>query len=92
MSFRAEDEKVLSLSEPTFRFEIDPLRASNLGDVSWSVTILAGGEKHRVTIKAQARAWQQQVILTRPVDSRQVLQPEDYTQRRTLIDSLPNRS
>jgi flagella basal body P-ring formation protein FlgA len=90
MNFHAEDEKVLNLSEPTFRFEIDPERASNLGDVSWSVTIVSGAEKHRTSIHAEGRAWQQQVVLTRPVDSRQVVQPDDYVERRTLVDSLPS--
>jgi flagella basal body P-ring formation protein FlgA len=90
MNFRAEDEKVLKLSEPSFRFQIDPLRARNLGDVAWNVTILAAGESHRVTIKAEGRAWQQQMVLTRPIDSREVIQPGDFVQRRTLVDSLPN--
>jgi flagella basal body P-ring formation protein FlgA len=90
MNFRAEDEKVLNLSEPNFRFQIDPLRARNLGDVSWNVTILAGGESHRITINAEGRAWQQQLVLTRPLDSRQVIQADDYVERRTLVDSLPN--
>jgi flagella basal body P-ring formation protein FlgA len=90
MNFRPEDESVLNLSEPSFRFEIDPLRARNLGDVAWDVTILAGGESHRVTINAEGRAWQQQLVLARPVDARQVIQPDDVIERRTLVDSLPN--
>jgi flagella basal body P-ring formation protein FlgA len=90
MNFRTEDEKVLNLSEPTFRFQIDPLRVRNLGDVSWNVTIFSAGESHRISINAEGRAWQQQLVLTRPLDSRQVIQPDDYVERRTLVDSLPN--
>jgi len=90
MNFRAEDEKALNLSEPNFQFQIDPLRARNLGDVAWNVTILAAGESHRITINAEGRAWQQQLVLRRPLDSRQVIQPDDYVERRTLVDSLPN--
>jgi flagella basal body P-ring formation protein FlgA len=90
MNFHPEDEKVLNLSEPTFRFQIDPLRARNLGSVAWDVTVLAGGESHRVTINAEGRAWEQQLVLTRPVESRQIIQSDDFIQRRTLVDSLPN--
>jgi flagella basal body P-ring formation protein FlgA len=90
MNFRAEDEKVLSLSEPAFQFQIDPQRVRNLGDVSWNVSILAGGETHQVTINAEGRAWQQQLVLARPLDSRQVIQSDDVIERRTLVDSLPS--
>jgi flagella basal body P-ring formation protein FlgA len=90
MNFRAEDEKVLALSEPSFQFQIDPVRVRNLGDVSWNVSVIAGGETHQVTINAEGRAWQQQLVLARPLDSRQVIQPDDVIERRTLVDSLPN--
>jgi flagella basal body P-ring formation protein FlgA len=90
MNFRAQDEKVLNLSEPNFKFQIDPLRARNLGNVSWSVTILASGESNRITINAEGRAWQKQLVLTRPLESREVIQPADFVEQRTLVDSLPN--
>jgi flagella basal body P-ring formation protein FlgA len=88
MSFRLQDQRVLKLSEPAFHFQIDPLRARDLGDVVWNVTIEAGGQSHQVSIRAQARAWQRQLVLTRPVDVRQVIQPTDFVERRTLVDSL----
>jgi flagella basal body P-ring formation protein FlgA len=90
MNFRAEDDKVLNLSEPAFRFQIDPLRVRDLGSVAWYVTILAGGESHKVSIEAEGRAWQKQLVLSRPIDSRQVIQPDDLIERRTLVSSLPN--
>jgi flagella basal body P-ring formation protein FlgA len=89
MNFRAEDEKVLNLAEPQFKFHIDALRASDLGRETWNVTITAGGESHTVTIYAEGRAWQQQLVVARPVECRQVILPDDYISRRVLADSLP---
>ena len=90
MAFRPQDEKVLNLAEPQFQFQIQPRRVRNLGDVSWDVTILAGGQQgtQKVTIAATARAWQQQVVVMKPLAYKQVIRAEDLVSRRTLVDHL----
>jgi flagella basal body P-ring formation protein FlgA len=88
VTFSPADEKLLNLSEPQFRFDIDPRRVRDLGEVSWNVTILTDTGKHKSTLSATARAWQDQVIITHPVAIKQVLRPEDIVTRRVLLDQL----
>jgi len=88
VSFKSEDESVLRLSEPHFRFDISPHRANNLGDVAWNVTIVSGDGSRRLTIAARAQAWQQQVVVMQPVSVRQLIRDEDIVERRALVDSL----
>lgn len=89
VTFKSEDEPVLRLSEPHFRFDIAPHRAGNLGQVSWNVTILSGEGSRRLTIAARAQAWQQQVVVMQPLSPRQLIRDEDVVERRALVDSLP---
>jgi flagella basal body P-ring formation protein FlgA len=89
MTFRPGDEKVLNLCEPTFRFELDPIRAQNLGDVAWTVTIDTDTGSQKVVVKANARAWQKQLVLAHPLASRQVIRDEDVVEHRALVDTLP---
>ncbi|HVT90801.1 MAG TPA: flagellar basal body P-ring formation chaperone FlgA [Tepidisphaeraceae bacterium] len=96
-NFKAQDEKVLSISRPLFRFEIEPLRARNLGPVMWNVTIIGNGsagavEKRKVTISADARAWQEQIVVSKPLAARQIIRNEDVIQRRALVDQLSDDS
>jgi flagella basal body P-ring formation protein FlgA len=88
VTFKSEDESVLRLSEPHFRFDISPHRASNLGQVAWNVTIVSGDGSRRLTIAARAQAWQQQVVVMQPVSVRQLIRDEDIVERRALVDSL----
>jgi flagella basal body P-ring formation protein FlgA len=91
VSFDPADGHVLNLAEPNFQFDIQPRRVRDLGNVSWDVSILAGsptGARQKVQVTAQARAWQEQIIIGRPVAYRSVIRDEDVTNRRVLIDHV----
>jgi flagella basal body P-ring formation protein FlgA len=93
ISFSQSDEKLLNLSEPQFRFEIEPRRARALGSVSWEVTATTAagtGAAQKAVISATARAWQDQVVANRPISGRQIIRPEDVVEKRTLVESLPD--
>lgn len=90
MRFNPRDEKMLKLAEPLFQFHLKPRHVSNLGSVSWDVTISTGEEEPQtVLIAGNARAWQQQVVLNRPLAYRQVVGKEDIMERRALVDRVP---
>ena len=88
--FDAQHQGILKLAEPLMQFSIDGRRLRGLGEVKWDVTLIAGQTRQRVSIGAYVRAWQQQVVLSRPVAYRQVIREEDLTVRRTLADSTPD--
>ncbi len=91
--FNPVDDKVLNLSEPHFRFHVDGQRTRNLGNVSWDVTIVAdGGASQKTPINAIARAWQDQLIVRRPMAGRQTIREEDLVDRRVLVDTLADES
>ncbi|HMB96029.1 MAG TPA: flagellar basal body P-ring formation chaperone FlgA [Tepidisphaeraceae bacterium] len=87
VDFKAQDEKVLNLSSPLFHYQIDPVRVKTLGPVEWNVSIISndGGSK-KVSINADVRAWQNQVVASKPMAYGQVIREQDITQRRTLVD------
>jgi flagella basal body P-ring formation protein FlgA len=91
ITFNPEDEKILALSEPYFKFNIQPQRMNNLGAVSWDVTIVTDTGDKDVTISAIARAWEQQVIVAKPIAYKQVLQESDFTSSRILANVLPDQ-
>lgn len=88
IAFNPKDEKALNLCEPHFRFHISPRNGRALGEVSWDVLIVTDSGNQKLTVAATARAWQQQVVLTRPVAHRQVIREEDLAARRTLVDRV----
>lgn len=88
MKFSPADEKLLALSEPHFRFDIDGQRARGLGPVSWQINILAGGGSQKATVDATARAWQDQLVVIKPLAYHATIQSEDLADRRALIDQL----
>jgi flagella basal body P-ring formation protein FlgA len=88
ISFKSQDEGVLNLSEPMCRFEVEPQRLRNLGDVTWLVLIVAGDHVQKATVTANARAWQEQLVVSRPLGFKQVIRDEDVIKRRTLVDRL----
>lgn len=90
VSFDSKDTNLLNLAEPSFKFDIQPRRVRDLGEVMWGVTIVAGGrgQQQKVTVTANARAWQQQVVLARPLSFRGVIRADDITERRVLIDHV----
>jgi len=92
MTFSPQDQKVLGLYEPVFKFDIHPGRAFNLGVVNWDVTICSDSANRKINIIAMARAWQDQVIVAKPLAYKQMLRADDFTTRRILTDSLPEQT
>jgi flagella basal body P-ring formation protein FlgA len=90
MTFSPEDDRVLSLAEPLFKFDIKPLRVRGLGAVSWDVTIVTETGNREVTISAVARAWEDQVTVAKPIAYKEILQEADFTTRHVLVDELPD--
>lgn len=92
VSFDPKDTNLLNLAEPGFAFDIQPRRVRDLGEVAWSISILTDGrgpqQRQKVTVTANARAWQQQIVLARPLSYRGVIREDDVTERRVLIDHI----
>lgn len=92
VSFKSQDDKVLNISEPLFKYSIEANRAKSLGNVSWTVTISSGTEAgapvRKVIVQAEAKAWQEQVVTAKPMAFKQVITKEDLVSRRTLVDQI----
>jgi flagella basal body P-ring formation protein FlgA len=98
INFNPKDDRVLNLPEPQFKFNLEANRARNLGNVEWTVTVVHQGNipgapqaipaTQKVTVAATARAWQTQVLLSKPLGQRQVIQPTDVIEQRMLVDTL----
>lgn len=88
LTFRGEDDRILRLAEPQFRFSIDGQRVGNLGDVSWQVTITSDKGSTRSFIQARAQAWQNQLVVARPLSVKQLITAADVVERRTLVDRV----
>jgi flagella basal body P-ring formation protein FlgA len=88
IDFQPQDQKVLNISTPIFQYAIEPIRAKALGRVAWNVTISGGTEagNKKVSIMAEARAWQTQLVVAKPLTFRQIIRPEDVVQRKALVD------
>jgi flagella basal body P-ring formation protein FlgA len=86
--FNPADEKALNLSEPHFRFNLEARRVHNLGEVSWDVTIVTDGGSQKTGVSAVARAWQQQVVVNKPMAYKQVIRDQDVIDRRALVDRV----
>jgi len=89
-SFKPQDDQVLDLSSQLFQFHIEPFRVKNLGNVAWDVTIVSGKTSRKAHITANARAWQTQAILARPLAYQQVITADDLEERRTLVEIIDN--
>jgi len=89
MTFNPQDENVLRMAEPLFRFNIVSRQAMSLGQVSWEVQILTGGKAQRVSINAFARAWQNQLVVAKPLGYHQVIRGEDLSEQRVLVEQMP---
>src|SRR6185437_12007826 len=90
LTFRSQDETPLRLCEPHYTFDLQPQRTSNLGDVCWNVIIRSDSGSKRVFVAADARAWRKEMIVARPLATRQLITEEDVTEKRMLLDTLPN--
>jgi len=91
LTFSAQDDRLLSLAEPVFKFDVQPSRARALGNVSWQVTVQTDSASRKVILNATARAWLDEVVVAQPLAIHKVLEAADFTARRELVDSLPNR-
>jgi flagella basal body P-ring formation protein FlgA len=89
VTFNPADEKLLNLSEPLFKFNIQPRRVRDLGEVTWNVTVLSGSGSQKGAVTATARAWRNEIVLNKPLAYGQVIQPDDVVDRRILSDQLP---
>lgn len=90
MDFKPLDEKVLNLCEPHFKFQIEPTRVRNLGTVEWDITIITANGNQEVTISANARAWENQSVLVKPLAYHQLIQETDIEEKRALVEMLPD--
>jgi flagella basal body P-ring formation protein FlgA len=88
LTFAAKDERVLSLTEGVFRFTIEPARARDLGSVIYDVTVSNNGNTQKLAINATARAWQEQVVVQKPVPFKSVIRDSDVTTKRQLVDRM----
>ena len=90
--FNPQDERLLNLSEPAYSFDIIPRRQRNLGDITWDVIVTTGGGKQQVAITANVRAWQTQLVATRPIATKQVFTEGDLLERRVLADRISDQA
>jgi flagella basal body P-ring formation protein FlgA len=88
VTFRPQDARALGLCEPHFKFQIEPGRVRDLGEVSWNVTVFADKSQQRTQVAATARAWQTQLLVAKPMAFKQPIREEDVVERRVLIDHL----
>jgi len=92
LTFNPIDDKVLSLPQSQFKFHLDERRVYNLGDVAWDVQVITDNGVRKFTIRANARAWETQLVVSTPLGYRQVLRDTDVTERRTLVDRIPEEA
>lgn len=90
VTFDPTDSAYLKLAEPTFRFQLDPRRVRDLGSVSWDVTIMSGNNQQKITLNANARCWQRELVMAKAASVKQVLQDDDVIERRVLVDHIPD--
>ena len=90
MTFSPKDRTLLNLSEPAFRFDIQPIRVRDLGRVSWNVGIMTGDKQQTVEVDADARAWERQLVVEKAATYKQVIRDGDISEKRVLVDHLPD--
>jgi flagella basal body P-ring formation protein FlgA len=88
LTFAAADANLLNLTEPTFSFQVEAKHVRDLGRVSWDVTVTNGGATQHAVVTADARAWQDQLVLASPAAYHEVLRPDDVTERRVLVTQM----
>lgn len=88
VDFAAQDRALLSLASPV-QFAIEPQRYGDLGETSWYVTINPNtANARRVRVSAKARAWVDQVVLKRTVNTREAIGVNDVEMKPALLDRL----
>jgi flagella basal body P-ring formation protein FlgA len=91
VDFDAKDEEILALTSPTCRFEIDDKTAAALGPVAWVVMIKTDNAERIATIKATAHAWEDQLVLSRPLSKGQAILKSDIAARRVLVEKFSDQ-
>ena len=87
VDFDANDAAVLALTTPRCRIDFDGSQtATALGAVCWQVRIQDGADERTVRINANARAWEDQLVLTRPLSRGQAFMKGDVAARRMLVE------
>lgn len=86
--FDVHGQSDLILTAPRCRFDIDSQRITKLGPVSWDIVIHSPNGERSVTILATAKAWQEQLVLTRPLSKGQKVLANDVTKKKSLVDSV----
>jgi flagella basal body P-ring formation protein FlgA len=91
IQFSPKDERILNLSEPHFTFAVEPQRAKSLGPVNWDVTLTGNGGNQRLGISATAKMWQEQVVVIKPLATKQIIRDGDVVNKRTLVDRVSDQ-
>lgn len=87
VDFNPKDQALLALESPRCTFTIDDTGAVDLGPVAWDITIRDDAGERIVTLHATARAWEDQLVVTRPLSRGQPIRSADLAARRTLVDA-----
>src|SRR5205085_1357306 len=88
VSYKSQDDGLLRLTEAQCKFALEPQRVSALGDVSWYVKVTTNGSTTRSFVGASARLWQDQLVLAKPLASKQQITDADLVERRILVDRV----
>ena len=51
--------------------------------------IITGGKSQKASIEAFARAWQNQLVVAKPMGYHQVIRSEDLKEQRVLVEQMP---
>ena len=86
VDFDSKDEAVLALTSPRCGFRIDASGAGDLGAVAWNIVINDRSDERTVTLAATVRAWEDQVVLKRPLSRGQMIMQKDVLPRRVLVE------
>src|SRR5439155_24482000 len=65
VDFDAKDAQILALTTPLNRLDFDDRDAAALGKVRWNVVIQTDAGDRTATLRATARQWEDQLVLTR---------------------------
>jgi flagella basal body P-ring formation protein FlgA len=88
ITFDPADEATLNLTSPKQTFQIDSARAGQLGPIAWDVVIKSDQGERKVTVTAKLAAYENQVVLARPLSRGQSILKSDVVARRVLVEKL----
>jgi flagella basal body P-ring formation protein FlgA len=86
VDFDAKDASILALTTPRYRIDFDDHDAAELGAVQWKVVIQTDAGDRTETIRATARKWEDQLVLTRGLSRGQGFMKGDVRHQRVLVD------